>query len=289
MLSDRSYMRDSYRFSGVSLLGWILGGLVAVFILQNIFPRWFNLNVIYDYGVLSTPGIREGKIWTLLTYSLLHGSALHLIINCVMLYFLGRTLEAELGARHLMRLALVAAAVGGVLWLVINYQHPYSGVMGASGVVMGFLMMFACLAPDRRMTFMVFFVLPVSLRPFTLVAIIGGIDVLGLLFSEMPGGTTRIAHSAHLGGMLGGWLYYKFGLSRAAWSISEVEAEPPRWQAKVVKPAAGAVFKVNLSSRDELREEVDRILDKINSQGFGALTEAEKTRLDEARELLSRK
>jgi hypothetical protein len=47
--------------------------------------------------------------------------------------------------------------------------------------------------------------------------------------------------------------------------------------------------KVNLSPRADLRAEVDRILDKINSQGFGALTEEEKRRLDEAKDLLSRR
>jgi hypothetical protein len=45
---------------------------------------------------------------------------------------------------------------------------------------------------------------------------------------------------------------------------------------------------VNLSNRDDLRAEVDRILDKINSQGFGALTEEEKRKLDEAKDMLSR-
>jgi len=46
---------------------------------------------------------------------------------------------------------------------------------------------------------------------------------------------------------------------------------------------------VNLTNRDDLRAEVDRILDKINSQGFGALTADEKRVLDEARDLLSRR
>jgi hypothetical protein len=46
---------------------------------------------------------------------------------------------------------------------------------------------------------------------------------------------------------------------------------------------------VNITNRDHLRAEVDRILDKINSEGFGALTEDEKRRLDEARDLLSRR
>ena len=67
----------------------------------------------------------------------------------------------------------------------------------------------------------------------------------------------------------------------------------PKWfrRAKKTQPAA---YHVNVGTatpptRDELRAEVDRILDKINSQGFGALTDEEKRRLDEAKDLLSRK
>jgi uncharacterized protein YcgL (UPF0745 family) len=64
----------------------------------------------------------------------------------------------------------------------------------------------------------------------------------------------------------------------------------PRWLRRWKKSAAPTPrFHVNLSNRDDLRAEVDRILDKINSQGFGALTAEEKRLLDEARDLLSRR
>jgi len=53
--------------------------------------------------------------------------------------------------------------------------------------------------------------------------------------------------------------------------------------------AAAPSFKVNIGTRENLRAEVDRILDKINSKGFGALTAEEKRLLDEARDLLSRR
>lgn len=61
--------------------------------------------------------------------------------------------------------------------------------------------------------------------------------------------------------------------------------ELPRWLRRRKKTAAH--FTVNLTNRDDLRAEVDRILDKINSEGFGALTDEEKRLLDEARDVLS--
>jgi hypothetical protein len=55
------------------------------------------------------------------------------------------------------------------------------------------------------------------------------------------------------------------------------------------EPEASAGYKVNISAPADLRLEVDRILDKINSEGFGALTDDEKRLLDEAKDLLSRR
>ena len=63
----------------------------------------------------------------------------------------------------------------------------------------------------------------------------------------------------------------------------------PVSSASNAKPATPAAYHVNLSNREDLRAEVDRILDKINSQGFGALTADEKRLLDEAKDLLSRR
>ena len=75
---------------------------------------------------------------------------------------------------------------------------------------------------------------------------------------------------------------------RLGWARSDVEL--PRWLKRTAKPAAAAPApKADLGTRENLRAEVDRILDKINSHGFGALTPAEKRVLDEAKEMLSRR
>ena len=83
-------------------------------------------------------------------------------------------------------------------------------------------------------------------------------------------------------------------LHDARWSLARArpEIELPRWmkQRKAARsPAPAPAFSVNVGDRGHLRAEVDRILDKINSDGFGALTPEEKHLLDEARDLLSRR
>lgn len=120
------------------------------------------------------------------------------------------------------------------------------------------------------------------------------IDLCGFLFYEIlrvhsPFG---FAHSAHLGGMAVGWLYYQF-TAGDGWqlpSLRRVHVEPPKWMRKKNAMPEAPACRVNVppASKDELRAEVDRILDKINSKGFQALSADEKHTLDEARNLLNR-
>jgi hypothetical protein len=110
--------------------------------------------------------------------------------------------------------------------------------------------------------------------------------------------TNRIAgynvpHSAHLGAMLVGWLYYRY-FHAPSWPLAPArsEIEPPRWAKRSARAADAPAYPVNVgatSSRGDLRAEVDRILDKINSHGFGALTAQEKRVLDEAKDSISRR
>ena len=109
-----------------------------------------------------------------------------------------------------------------------------------------------------------------------------------------------VAHSAHLGGFAAGWLFFRF-VHQREWKEPDRAAtiELPAWMRRAKKaPAPVGAYKVNLSSQTvepsrmgkaDLKVEVDRILDKINSQGFGALTDDEKRCLDQAKDLLNRR
>lgn len=97
-----------------------------------------------------------------------------------------------------------------------------------------------------------------------------------------------------MGGAAVAWIYYRY-LHEARWSLGRArpDIELPRWM-KQRKGAAKAAaptpaFTVNVSDRGHLKAEVDRILDKINSEGFGSLSAEEKRILDEARDSISRR
>lgn len=296
MLSDRSYMRSDYPRQGTSILTWILCATFAASIMQFVMERFAHSNAFQALFALSPYGMQQGRIWTVATYTLLHGGILHLLFNALGLYLIGREVAPLLGSRRFLGFYIAAAVVGGLTWLAVHYFTGASVLVGASSCVAAVFILFACIYPEREITFLVFFVLPVTLKPKILAWILVGVDSLGFVFSELAGGgfDTGVAHSAHLGGMLTGWLYYRYfhanaGLDRPAGSFFEIpkwlrRKEPTSTPASTPRQRSGAP-----AGEVSLRAEVDRILDKINSQGFGALTEDEKRLLDDAKDMLSRR
>ena len=291
MLSDRTYLRSDYPARGTSVLTWMVCALIAAFVLQLLTSR-LNLFPLEDLLVLTPAALRHGHVWTLLTYVMMHGSVMHLLFNGLGLYLIGRELIGPLGSSRFISLCIASAVIGAGLWFGVHFNQGGLILLGASGIVSTLFIVFACLYPEREVTFLFFFVLPVTLKPKLLAWILLGIDLIGFLFSELPGGRfdTGIAHSDHLGGMLAGWLFYRYfhasnGMDRAP------TFELPAWLKRRKKSgeATAPKFKINLTGHANLRSEVDRILDKINSHGFGALTEQEKRLLDEAKDMLSRR
>lgn len=287
-------MRDDYRPPKTSVVVWLIAAIVAGFLLQTIFLRWFGVGRTFvDLFALSVDGITSGKVWTLLTYSFLHSPSnlLHVIANLLGLYFLGRELLPVMGSKRFLWFYGAAAASGGLLWLAANWTSG-GVVWGASAAVYGLLTIFACFYPNRQVTFLLFFVVPVTVKPKYVAYVLLGLDLCGFLFYEIMGAASPFgfAHSAHLGGMLAGWVYYRY-IHEGKWSFGRAASfEMPKWARKRETASASAPkYKVNLTDRSDLRAEVDRILDKINSQGFGSLTDEEKRVLDSAKDLLSRR
>lgn len=296
MLHDRPYMRAGYdqtwRFSPLVVL---LITLVAVYVLQSLF-RLGGAPVLEQWFGLNGPGLLDGKVWTLLTYAFLHdpNNLFHLLFNLIGVFFIGRILEADVGPQKFVAVFIIGALSGGLLFLAIN---PTQGnLLGASGALLAMLTVFCLRRPDEPITFLLFFVLPVTLKPKFILMFVGGVTLFSFLFLEVFGpNTDGIAHSAHLGGILGGYLTLRYVLPRDDWFESigrktrraTTAARPARR-----KPAAKRAYRVNIAHRGEdrqhLRAEIDRILDKINTQGFGSLSEDEKKTLDRARDILSR-
>jgi membrane associated rhomboid family serine protease len=301
MLYDRPYMRERGEDQRTSPLTWLICAISAGFIIQMVLSNWFGQeSAVMGQFAVTVHGLKTGKIWTLLTYGFLHSPPpylLHIVCNLLALYFLGRELLPMLGAKRFLGLFAAAQLAGGLCWAAVNWQHAFMPPLyGATAGVDAMLVVFACFFPNREMTFALFFILPVRLKPKYVAGAIALFDLFGFAFYEVRGNLSPFgdfAHSAHLGGMLAGWLYYRF-VHDSEWRLlsRQADIELPRWLKRSPRSAAAVsapAYRVNLGNRADLRAEVDRILDKINSHGFGALTDEEKRVLDEARDLLSKR
>lgn len=276
-----------------SVVPWIISATVACYVLQFVFMRLLHAGGLLESMLgLSQPNVAAWKLWTLVTYGLLHdtNNLLHIIANLLGLYFLGRALEPMLGSQRFTWLYAGCIFLGGLLWYGTHWQGGGGWVVGASAGVAGLFTVYACFAPNQPITLLLFFVLPVSIKPRHALFALLGIELLGFLFYEIMGAispfSSPVAHSAHLGGMAAGWIYYRY-LHERPDRTGKPGIQMPGWLRK--KPAA-STYRVNIgASTENLRAEVDRILDKINSRGFGSLTAEEKRVLDQAKDILAKR
>jgi len=151
--------------------------------------------------------------------------------------------------------------------------------IGASGAVLGVAIAFALFWPDAEL---VVFPVPIPIKARTFVGIIVGLDVLGALYFN-----DGIAHIAHVGGALFGYVFFRIqALSRRS------PHPPPRAVERVVMVQSGAADPEHRAppaplrpqrraDADPVAAEVDRVLDKISEKGIGSLTPAERRFLDE--------
>ncbi|HOQ88969.1 MAG TPA: rhomboid family intramembrane serine protease [Candidatus Hydrogenedentes bacterium] len=148
------------------------------------------------------PGLfLRGMIWQPVTYLFLHTGLLHLTFNMLWLYVFGPEVERLLGTRQFYFFYLACGALGvltTIASLAIFGHNPV--VVGASGAIMGLLIAFAMVDPDRE--FMLF-PLPVTLSARGLVFVVIAINIL----QAAQGGRDSVA--THLGGLGAGYLLMK--------------------------------------------------------------------------------
>jgi membrane associated rhomboid family serine protease len=148
------------------------------------------------------------KPWQLITYSFLHGNIAHLVFNMLTLAMFGAQVEHIWGERRfliyyfvcVLGAALCQLAVG---WWTLSQGGEAYPTLGASGGIFGLLLAYGLLFPNQRV--MLLFP-PVPMKARTLVILYAVAELLLGLNNWQPG----VAHFAHLGGMLFGWLLLRY-------------------------------------------------------------------------------
>jgi membrane associated rhomboid family serine protease len=176
---------------------WLLIANVAAFLLVDplsVFALW-------------PPGSFESRfeLWQLVTYSFLHGNVAHIFFNMLALYMFGGEIERLFGSRFYALYYLASVVSAAICHLVVTAAMGTTPapMVGASGGIYGLLLAFGIYFPHRRVL-LLFPPIPLPARVF----------VFGFAALELFLGITQtaagVAHFAHLGGMLGGWLMIQY-------------------------------------------------------------------------------
>ncbi len=325
MLHNRDYMRSDGYDGAMPIWGRILIACAAVFFCHTIFEYYAGANGRHDlvrafsdnFG-LSLDGVLKGKLWQLLTFQFLHGSLWHLIGNAIIIFFFGRTIEAHFGGRTFLKLYLTGGFIGGLFQLTFqfifgqfvpeipvgpNLSIPSTGIptIGASAGALCVLAAFCRLDPESRITFLLMFVLPVSVKAKVIFWIDVAIAVLGIL---APVG--NVAHAAHLGGIVTAVIWVRYYVRANGWSSIPilgkislpqvvVKRGPKRSRGASASQGKRGIRVVREENLDDIPDsefisrKVDPILEKIREKGIHSLTDKERKILEKAQSKLSGK
>jgi membrane associated rhomboid family serine protease len=285
-IHDRDYYRRETARSigaayGVSFCNWLVAINVIVFVLQVLTVRWES-GVTEWLELDPRAVVGGGQIWRLVTAAFCHdpgiGQALpwHLILNLLLLWWFGRDLEQIYGRAEFLAFYLAAAVVSSLAFLGLSLVlvDP-SPMIGASGAVMGVMILFACHYPHRQI--LLFFVWPVPIRWLVFAYVLFDLHPVLLALGGVPTGG-NIAHAAHLGGFAFGYLYQRFH-----WRVlNAVPRFSVRRRRRVSQDTKLRVVRDEPEFESDFDKRVDELLAKVSKQGMESLSSAERSLLMEA-------
>lgn len=188
---------------------------VLAFVATLVFPS------LGDLGGLHFFLASDFHVYQLFTYMFLHANFTHILFNMFALWMFGRGLEYEMGSRRFLTYYLVCGVGAALIQLGVNWleysamlssgtaspaalwSYAHATTIGASGAVFGLLLAFGMMHPNS--VIMLVFP-PIALKAKWFVIIYGAIELL----AGVSGTGGGVAHFAHLGGMLFGWLLLRW-------------------------------------------------------------------------------
>jgi membrane associated rhomboid family serine protease len=263
---------------GFGLTPWVQRLIIAnviVFVVQNMSP-------LITYYLAFIPSEILLRPWTIVGYMFAHGGFWHLFWNMLGLFFFGPPLEARWGSREFLKFYFICGMGGAALSFLFAFNAP---IIGASAAVYGVMLAFAMNWPDAPIY--IWGILPVKAK--YLVGVLAVFSVMSMMGS---GRGDNIAHAAHLGGFAAAFLYLKVGspggafggfrrmMNRKRLRVVSDE-EQPRTPVRTGPPPGSARRRGGAGEEDKLLDELDRVLEKISTQGMSSLTAQERKLLDE--------
>ena len=244
------YNINSIRPSMTPIVKYLLIINIVVFVVENILDP--NYNFITPYFAVVPKD--WWQLWRLVTYQFLHANGFHIFCNMLGLFFFGPMIERVLGSKKFLRFYLICGASGGLLYPLLAAMGLIEGVypmVGASGSVYGLLVAAAIMFPGTMVY--VYGIIPVRIVILVLIFLV--MSIMGIFKGCNAGG-----EAAHLAGLAAGALMV---LGQPWLSKRKIKKQKGSWQNK-------------MEYERNFQKEVDRILEKVHTEGMTSLTRKEK-------------
>ena len=176
---------------------------VLIFMATALLPKAGNTIMEYCALSLGTPFFH---VYQFITYMFLHANFEHIFFNMFALWMFGRTLEYELGQKRFLTYYMVCGIGAALIQPALAFGEFPLVLVGASGAVMGLLLAFGVLHPNAVIMLLI---PPIPMKAKWFVVIYGVIE----LFLGWRG-VGNVAHFAHVGGMLWGFLLLQWWKQR---------------------------------------------------------------------------
>ena len=188
---------------------------------------FFAPQVVLLFGLRPNRVFEQYAVWQLVTYMFLHAGIGHILFNMLALWMIGVELERMWGTKYFTKFYFVCGVGAGLTQVLLGLlpgdfggSFYYNVTVGASGAIYGLLLAYALYFPNRPM--LMYFLFPVPAKYF--VMILGGISLL-----MATSGGSGVAHTAHLGGLVAGYLYLKGGRANLN-LVSEIQYRYLKWK-----------------------------------------------------------
>ncbi len=291
---------SSFRFFPKGMK-FLLVANIGVFIFQLFLQLGLRIGdislerIFFDLFALNPLG-QGFQIWQLVTYMFLHGGFFHIFFNMLMLWFFGVELENIWGTRRFLTYYFLCGIGAGLsnLFLTPLFTNP-GPTIGASGAVFGILLAFGMLFPDTPVY--IYFLFPIKAK--YLVSALIGFELISGVMATRDG----VAHFAHLGGALVGFVYllmYRKSIPAFDRITASFKKTSDGIRMRLRKRKAyGNTRVISDAYFEDLKRKnnpdqnkfdqvkLDEILDKISASGYDSLTDDEKKMLFNASKKLN--
>jgi len=241
----------------------------AIVFLMQVLNQSLEQVIFQNFALIPSEVIFHFKIWQLVTYLFLHGGFWHIFFNMFVLWMFGSELEREWGTKEFLKYYFITGIGAGVFNLLLSNAPT----IGASGAVYGVMLAYALRYPDRLVY--IYFLFPVKVK--YMMAFL----VLVSFFSTFGASGDGIAHAAHLGGIVVGFVYLKYWVL-----LYKIKRNLPNISFGKKHDSNMKYTKGGDNKTEYYRRIIDELLDKINRVGYLNLTDEEKKILEEGSKYL---